>query len=142
MKEGVVAELNEDIYTLQISPNEAQFLKGTTLFLKKWRQQNNPKINDFLTYFEEQWLLKLPHWYEGAALGFPSTNNSLEATNSRIKQDHTLRKRLPVGQFLNNSAELLENWSRRREPSSMNCIEFAETPFIPLSKWTTAYQWS
>ena len=24
----------------------------------------------------------------------------------------------------------------------MNCIEFAETPFIPLSKWTAAYQWS
>jgi len=39
------------------------------------------------------------HWFEGAAVVFPSANNGLEATNAVIKREHTLRERLPVGNF-------------------------------------------
>lgn len=46
---------------------------------------DNHKIAQFLDHFEEQWLSTYKFWYEGAAIGYPSTNNgSIEATNAVI----------------------------------------------------------
>lgn len=81
-------------------------------------------------------------WYEGAAAQFPSTNNGLEGTNAWIKRAHTLRERLPVGQFMNSAAELVHTWSARRDPNSVNCVHFAKIPTISLKTWTLAYQWA
>lgn len=39
-------------------------------------------------------------WFEGAAVYTPSTNNALESHNAQIKKKVTLRKRLPLNQFL------------------------------------------
>ncbi|CAF5175517.1 unnamed protein product, partial [Rotaria magnacalcarata] len=44
-------------------------------------------------------------WFEGFAIGYPSSNNALEATNGIIKSLYTFRERLPVGEFLS----VLEN---------------------------------
>ena len=54
--------------------------------------------NDFVvSYFEEQWLRKNYIWFEGAAVGQPSTNNGVEAMNATLKREYTMRDRLLVG---------------------------------------------
>ena len=108
---------------LQICANEESFKQATNLFLQKWRN-TEPLVTGFLDYFQEQWLRKLSYWYEGASLGFPSTNNGVEGTNAVIKRDHTIRERLPVGQFLHNVVDLVRKWSERRDPVNieLHCI--------------------
>lgn len=44
--------------------------------------------------------LQLCNWYEGAAIYTPSTKNALESHNAVIKRSITMRKRLPLNQFL------------------------------------------
>ena len=65
------------------------------------KRERDRRVKEFVTYFEEQWFDKNQNWYEGAALGQPSTNSGIESTNAAIKRGHTLRERLPVGQVLN-----------------------------------------
>ena len=101
----------KDIQTLQHCDNEGTFAKASELFLKWWKKDKDPQVRTFITHFEDEWLHKYPKWFEGAAPGFPSTNNSLEATNGWIKRKHTSRSRLPVRQFLKNVYQLLEKWS-------------------------------
>jgi len=110
-----------DLQALQLCKDEAKFLKALKLFIQKWKQKKDVRITDF-EYFEQQWLTKNPYWYEGAALCQPSTNNGLESTNANIKKEHTLRERLPVGQFLNGAVTLVEGWSERGIPAGINCI--------------------
>lgn len=38
-------------------------------------------------------------------------------TNSVIKTEHTRRKQLPIGQFLNNLINLEQKWSESRDPT-------------------------
>jgi len=83
-KSSTVKKVKEDIRTLQICATEDCFKKAGSLFLKKWCNSDALATN-FLNYFNKQRLQKLPYWYEGAALGFPSTNNSVEGTNAVIK---------------------------------------------------------
>lgn len=59
-----------------------------------------------------------------------------------IKKENTLRERLPVGQFLNCMADMVEKWSHRRDLSSVNCLPFAEKPVVSLKQWTDAFQWA
>jgi hypothetical protein len=135
-------QLKTDISTLQMAANREIFLKAVDLFFCKWKKYSDPRVVDFLTYFREQWIEKNENWFEGAAPGYPSTNNGLESTNSAVKREHTFRERLPLGQFLCVVTEMVEKWSNRRDPSSINCVEFAETPSISLKNWTAAYQWA
>lgn len=135
------SQLEEDINVLQTAPNEKTFKKASALFLKKWKNCKDNEVIVFVTYLEKEWFISQPNWYEGAARGFPSTNNGVEATNSIIKSEHTLRERLPIGQFLNCSMDMVKKWSQRRDPKSVNCVFFNETPSISLELWTQAYQW-
>ena len=135
-------QVKEDIRILQLCQNEDMFLKATNLFLQKWKKNTDARLIDFMNYFEAQWLKKLPNWYEGAALDLPSSNNGLEGTNGVIKREHTVRARLPLSQFLSNVTDLLESWSRRRDPSSDGCTMFAEVRKVGLRDWTEAYQWA
>ena len=47
-----------------------------------------------------------------AATGFPSTNNSLEATNSVIKKEFTLGERLPLDKFIKTAGLIIKRWSQ------------------------------
>ena len=123
------------MYALESAKDEASFSKASELFIKKWRGVSS----DFTEYFQQNWITKHSKWYEGAAVGRPSTNNALEATNRVIKMEHTLRKRLPVGQFMNGVGDLIRKWSADRNPASVNCVPFSESYTISLKEWTTAY---
>lgn len=132
------AELQRDVQALQTSQDADTFSVAVPLFLRKWKTLHP----EFVKYFQAQWLAKNDQWFEGAALGMPSTNNGLEATNGVIKSEHTLRERLPVGQFLNCVVDIVTEWSHVRDPTSVNCVQFATTPTWSLSLWTQAFQWA
>jgi len=136
-------EFKEDVCTLQTSLQVKQCLrKPLDFFLKKCRKNTDARVLGLVDDFEEQWMKKLPCWYEGAALDCPSTNNGLEATTAIIKREHTIRTRLPLPQFLHNVTDSLESWSKWRNPSSVDCLPFATTPSISLPQWTSAFQWA
>lgn len=86
----------DDIRNMQLAPNRATFGMMTKLFCAKWERIES----DFVTYFEKEWLGPHCNWFEGAANYTPSTNNALESHNAVIKRLITLRRRLPLNQFL------------------------------------------
>jgi hypothetical protein len=81
-----------------------------------------------------------------------SKYNALESSNNLIKTDGTHRKRLPVGQFVNNvKNRILKNFSTDSNPHVMkNGIledninydkhKYSDEPIIDLPIWTHAYQ--
>lgn len=81
------------------------------------------------------------NWYEGYAPHTPTTNNALESTNKRLKQDETLRNRLPLPRFLSLAQEVLEKWSIERDPANRECKKFALRPSKSTAVWTKAFQW-
>lgn len=84
----------------------------------------------------------ISNWFEGAASGYPSTNNGIESTNSIIKKEHTLRDRLPVSQFLNKLNDLLIKWSMDRNPELQSYKNFSVKPTVTLKEWTESYHWA
>jgi len=82
-----------DIYALQLSFSPVYFKYASGLFLQKWRQKNSDHINEFLIYFETEWLNTNSGWYEGICDKTPSQDNGLEANNNVVKTHHTLRRR-------------------------------------------------
>lgn len=99
----------DDIRKIQLAPNKKTFSMMTKLFCEKWVLVEP----DFTNYFEKQWLGVHCNWYEGAANYTPSTNNALESHNAVIKRSITLRKRLPLNQFLTSISALLTEISKQ-----------------------------
>ncbi|XP_077289789.1 uncharacterized protein LOC143913700 [Arctopsyche grandis] len=136
-------EIRSDIECLHLCPNDETFNIVTELFLKKWNDKKDVEITTFIEYFKSVWLESNRYWYVGARNHFPITNNGLQSTNAVIKKEHTIRERLPVGQFL----EVLENlivkrWSNERDPKNSNFKPFSMKPQYSTKIWTEAYQWA
>ena len=97
------------------------------LFNLKWRGKDSASINDFLDYFEKVWIRetinaqtgkKTCHnkWYEGAhKQGQRSSKNGLERTNGVVKDKFTLRERMALSRYLENSFDMVRNWSKDRD---------------------------
>ncbi|CAF1167498.1 unnamed protein product [Adineta ricciae] len=102
----------------------------------------NRTIEDFLNYFDNEWIQSNSGWYEGIQFHTPSTNNALEATNRVIKDDGTFRERHVLSRFLTISSTIVHNWSVERDLSSTNAKVFAKEPTICLRLWTSSYQWA
>jgi len=127
-------EVMDDIDSLQLSSNKEIFEKSICLFQKKWIQK---KQNDFVGYMKQMWLTTHKNWYEGVARNTPSTNNALESFNNVIKNEDTLRERLPLSRFLQLCLNSTERWSR----NSVDKV-FSDFPTIELQQWTDAYCWA
>jgi hypothetical protein len=84
------------------------------LFVEKWKSKNNPKIDEFLEYFETEWIKSTNMgWYEGFTDGMiPSTSNGLESKNGKIKDVYTIRARMDIGPFLHLLVKMVRNWSQ------------------------------
>lgn len=129
-------QILSDLGMLQRCPNEQSFNKLSSLFLSKWA----PIEANFTEYFRNQWL-QASHkkWYEGIAFFVPSTNNCLESTNNRIKDDFGLRHRCSLGAFKGKLASMLNHLSCEYRDKVKN----VQTK-VPLKKelWKSAYEWA
>lgn len=99
----------DDIRKIQLASNENTFLLMTKLFCEKWMSIEP----EFVEYFKKEWLGVHCNWYEGAAVYTPSTNNALESHNAVIKRTITMRKRLPLNQFLTSITDLMMDISKQ-----------------------------
>lgn len=97
----------DDIRKMQSAPNRTIFETMSVLFCRKWEKLEP----NFIEYFKDQWLGSLVNWFEGASEYTPSTNNALESHNATIKRKVTMRRRLPLNQFLMAMKELTEHIS-------------------------------
>ncbi|CAF1522516.1 unnamed protein product, partial [Didymodactylos carnosus] len=111
------------------------FNRGIDLLIQK--RSATPATKTFSDYFVDQWITKLPYWYEGAAFGKPSTNNGCESTNAIIKQKYTLRNKLHLSAFLPKIEQMLTDWSKASISSP-----FAAATSISPDTELHAYKWS
>uniref|UniRef100_A0A914WR04 MULE transposase domain-containing protein n=1 Tax=Plectus sambesii TaxID=2011161 RepID=A0A914WR04_9BILA len=99
----------EELSSLQLACSDDVFKSATRRLLRRWKDLG---LTLFTRYFKRVWVKgPLRYWYEGAALGSVSTNNSLESLHGRIKRFGTLRKRMPVGSFVKEVHRLMKEWS-------------------------------
>ena len=143
------AKIRSDIHFLQLSQTPAIFDSASKLFLKKWRhEQKDEQEIDFLNYFEQEWLIAYPNWFEGYShpnnVGAPSTNNGNESINGVIKKENTFRELLSLGHFHVVTFRMITKFSKLGDPNNPNRKPFAS--IMPLSgvgltPWTDAYNW-
>lgn len=100
-------DIISDIKMLQLSPTKAIFEKLLKLFFVKWKE-----MSIFCNYFRDNWVEINGNWYEGVAKGVPSTNNGGESFNNLIKAQATIRRKLPIGTFLNAITKCIGMWSK------------------------------
>lgn len=124
-----------DVDQLQLSKSPEIFSNSSKLFLKKWRSSSK----DLVDYFEQIWLVQHPNWYEGVLKLTPSTNNALESKNKLIKDEHTLRERLDIGNFRTVLYEMLTQWSIEYH-TNLNAIH--DTVHIDLQMETKGYNFA
>lgn len=97
----------DDIYQMQLAPNRPTFNMMSKLFCEKWKDIEP----DFVAYFKKEWLGPHCNWFEGAAIYTASTNNGQEGHNAVIKRKITLRRRLPMNEFLRCMAQMAKDVS-------------------------------
>lgn len=129
-----IFQILEDIDILQLSQNEEIFEKASCMFVVKWEKQN-----DFIKYFQKEWLELNRNWFEGVQKLVPSTNNALEAFNRVLKDENTLRERLPISRFSVILKEYIRSWSLQYTTKAK---EVHLNSVVDLKLWTTSYQWA
>ncbi|CAF4399431.1 unnamed protein product [Rotaria sp. Silwood2] len=128
-------QIDIDIHNLQLCFSDNIFSHGTNLLMKKW--STDPLIQQFQSYFFNQWIETLPLWYEGAAINMPLTSNGCESLNSIIKKKYTMRNKLHLSSFLPKIEQMLNDWSTA---SSSNV--FVSKPSISSDLELCAFKWS
>jgi len=119
-------------------PSTKAFNVAVEKFFEKW--EDEPKVQDFLSHFKNEWLDKNNGWYKGFCDGnIPSTDNGLESLNGKIKSKNTLRERMNVGQYLGNASAMVTDWSKDRGEGDKVEKNFYEAPNVPNKSWTMAY---
>ena len=78
-------------------------------------------------------------WFEGAIPGYPTTDNALEGTNAVLKEEYTLRERLPLRDFVRMAMTIVRDWSQERNPVYGFYKEFFLKPDISTAIQTDAY---
>ena len=135
LSEETSEALRSDICKLQICENEAIFNAAFDLFKNKWILE----VPDFVEYFENQWFKENKNWYEGFAIGLPSTNNGLESTNDKIKASVD-RELNHIGRFLVLLEKtIVHEWSCELNPNQLQPKVFASELTIDMEVWTEAF---
>jgi hypothetical protein len=59
-----------------------------------------------------------------------------------IKQENTLRRRLPLAKFLEVSKSIVNRWSKERDTANLlYCKPFVTTPNVSTADYRKAYEW-
>jgi hypothetical protein len=115
---------------LQLADSEAVFQRVSELFLRDLIEHGHA---EFSSYFSQWWVTNVPNWYEGAYLGYPSTNNANESANGKFKSNS---RKLTMGAFLQDLVLKTVDASRN---SAMH--GFATSPDLSLSMQTEGFQY-
>lgn len=99
----------EDIKKMHLAPNKSTFNMMSKLFCDKWIELES----NFVAYFKKEWLTTHSNWFEGASDYTPSSNNALESHNAVIKRKITLRRRLPMNEFLKSMIDMTSDASKQ-----------------------------
>jgi len=97
------------------------FTNPSFLFLKKWSKREK----DFSECFENESLKTHDSWYERYSTCTLSRNNSLEATNKIIKDEHTFRERHTLSRFFTIVNDIVNKkmvQPSQSESNRSNCI--------------------
>ena len=138
----IKAELWKNICLLQNAHDKSSFDLLCNLFMKKWKNKYQQDIDQFVDYMKANWIEINSNWFEGAACGYPSTNNALEATNNDIKNSHTFRERLPLAEFSVLCIKIVEKWSKDRDASiSKDVLIYKEAP-LDNEDWCLAVEFA
>jgi hypothetical protein len=129
-----VVKVLKDIDLLQLSQNEEIFEKASRMFVAKWKEEQD----EFIKYFQNEWLVLNRNWFEGIQKMIPSTNNALEAFNRVIKDENTVRERLTISRFSIILKEYIRSWSLKYTARTK---EVHLHPVVDLELWTKSYQW-
>lgn len=121
----------EDIQKMHLSPNKSTFSMMSKLFCEKWAELEP----NFVSYFKKEWLTAHSNWFEGAAHYTPSTNNALESHNAVIKRKITLRRRLPMNEFLTCMLEMTTDASKQLQNG---VCKFATEPDVTKQTYEAA----
>ena len=130
---------------MQLLSSEKLFKKAAELIVSKWSKLNSNEINDFFKYFQSTYLSERSFgWYEGHALGHPSTSNSIESTHRHIKLDKDLIVKKSLRHFLSCMERgLIYNWSMHYNPhENPNVRSFACKPTIETKDYLKAYDYN
>ena len=137
------AKLMKDIGDLQWSATSEKIFRELFEKLKEKYSGSGSEIDDFLQYIEDVWIeSKENQWYEGARPYGCSNNQGLEAKNAHIKQSYTLRRKLPLGTFINVMMQLVNEMSQNDD--SLLTMKKSETLFDQsdsLAIRTNGYSW-
>jgi hypothetical protein len=107
-------EVKTDIHFIQLAHTRDDFKLLWEQFCKKWRSKRKSDVSNFIEYMEKNWILTNCNWYEGAAHGYPSSNDELESTYKQIKDSFTFRNGLPMMQFLELLMKIVTKWTQDR----------------------------
>lgn len=148
LNKSVSEKILNDIMDIQWSAlNEKTFRKLFELMEKKYvgkhEQVLDGLIRNFFSYMHKVWIQSEEFkWYEGAHPWQVSNNQGVEGCNKEIKQSHTFRRRLDIGELVSVLARLVEEWSevddKLLESSRLSLLEGEKTS---LALKTSGYQW-
>ena len=97
----------------------------------------------FFEYMRDVWVDSREfHWYEGAHPWGVSNNQGVEGKNKEIKQAHTFRKRLGMGEMFSVMQRMVEEWSEE-DDSLLFSSRLAMLDGQPnsLNLKTAGFQW-
>ena len=132
-------EVMADISKLQLSKSKQIFEAALKLFMIKWKSFDDEGIDKFIDSFVKDYVNQRCGWYEAIAPYCPSTSNSSESTNKRIKDEFTFRERWPLGRFLPQTLTIMRAWSDERNPANINAKLFSAIPTLTTKHWRSAY---
>lgn len=125
-------EIENQITIIQLATSDIEFINATNLFFSYWNGKS-VEVDEFLSYFYNEFITNHTNWFEGAAPGIPSTNNGVESYNLHIKETGTLRKQELIGYFLDNLVEFIEEESKDRGDCSSK--RYQDTILIERNEW-------
>lgn len=102
-------QILKDVGRIQISPTVQHFETACELFRQKY--EHFPEFVQFFRKYANDDFYR--NWYEGFLPGYPATNNSLEALNRSIKEEHLLRAREQFGTFKHRILNVVENYGKQ-----------------------------
>ncbi|RVD90521.1 putative Zinc finger protein [Tubulinosema ratisbonensis] len=100
-------EFKKEILSLQCFSSQKLFNQGIKLLLLKYSQFTSTK--QFIEEFNKKYVGKNSNWYEAFDIWSPSTNNSLERFNLRIKESYINWEKMNFNDFFDISLQIISD---------------------------------